>query len=119
MLRAALCTHTDVEPETPHRSFAGMPTPLTWNGSGLTWNQPGLTWNGNLPENHPMPNPNTDAALSAADAQAIKDAFAAALAKISLAVNLTQDDRKKLTKTGPDSVSYVRDALTGLQTTRA
>ena len=53
-----------------------------------------------------MPYGNINAQLAPADVQAIKDAFAAALAKLPFAVNLTPDERKALTKTGPDSVSY-------------
>ena len=61
-----------------------------------------------------MPYGNINAQLAPADVQAIKDAFAAALAKLPFAVNLTPDERKALTKTGPDSVSYVQDALSAV-----
>ena len=92
-----------------------MPTPLTWGAPGAQWGDPGLVWNGNLPENHTMGNPNIDAVLATQDIQAIKTAFETVLSKLPFAVNLTPDDRKKLTKTGSDSVGYVQDALTGLQ----
>jgi len=62
-----------------------------------------------------MPYQNIDAELSAADVQAIKDAFAAVEAKIPFAVNLTDEERKSIAKTGEGSVGYVQDALAGVQ----
>jgi hypothetical protein len=56
-----------------------------------------------------------DASLSAADIQTIKDAFAAVLNKLPFLVNLTADERKSVFKTGPDRVSFVKNALTGAQ----
>ncbi len=55
---------------------------------------------------------NIDATLSAADMQAVKDAFAAVLNKLPFLVHLTADERKGIVKTGPDSVSFVQNALT-------
>jgi hypothetical protein len=60
-----------------------------------------------------MPYHDIDASLSAADIQAIKDAFAVVLNKLPFLVNLTPDERKSITKTGPDSLSFVQNALSG------
>jgi nickel-dependent lactate racemase len=62
-----------------------------------------------------MPYQNIDATLSAADMQAVKDAFAAVLAKLPFLVNLTVDERKSIVKTGSDSLSFVQTANTGVQ----
>ena len=62
-----------------------------------------------------MPNQNIDASLTAADVTAIKASFAAVLAKLPFAVNLTDQERKTLVKTGPDSVSFVQNALAAAQ----
>jgi hypothetical protein len=62
-----------------------------------------------------MPYQNIDASLSATDIQAIKDALAAVLAKLPFLVNLTADERKSTFKTGPDRLSFVKNALTGAQ----
>ena len=43
-----------------------------------------------------MPYQNIDATLSAADMQAVKDAFAAVLTKLPFLVNLTVDERKSI-----------------------
>jgi len=59
--------------------------------------------------------PNIDASVSAADLQAIKDAFAAIKAKLPFLVNLTNEDRKKMTKTGSDSLTFVTKALSSAQ----
>ena len=56
---------------------------------------------------------NIDASLSVADIQAIKDAFTAILTKLPFLVNLTVDERRKVFKTGPDRLSFVKNALTG------
>lgn len=58
---------------------------------------------------------NIDASLSVADIQAIKDAFAAILTKLPFLVNLTVEERKKIFKTGPDRLSFVKNAATGAQ----
>jgi hypothetical protein len=52
---------------------------------------------------------------SSADLQAVKDAFAAVLNKLPFLVNLTADERKALFKTGPDRLSFVKNAATGAQ----
>ncbi|HJQ26724.1 MAG TPA: hypothetical protein VKA60_22600 [Blastocatellia bacterium] len=62
-----------------------------------------------------MPFQDIDAVLSAADAQAIKDAFALILQKLPFLVNLTPNERKTVFKTGPDSLSFVTNALTAAQ----
>lgn len=62
-----------------------------------------------------MPYQNIDASLSAADVQAVKDAFAAVLTKLPFLVNLTADERKQVFKTGPDRLSFVKNAATGAQ----
>jgi hypothetical protein len=58
---------------------------------------------------------NIDASISPADLQAIKDAFALVLAKLPFLVHLTSDERRSITKTGPDSLSFVQNALTAAQ----
>jgi hypothetical protein len=60
-----------------------------------------------------MPYQNIDASLSAADIQTIKDAFAAVLTRLTFLINLTADERKGLFKTGPDRLSFVKNAVTG------
>src|SRR5437016_1512669 len=55
---------------------------------------------------------NIDATISAADGQAIKDAFAAIRAKLPFLVNLTVDERKSTFKAGPNSLSFVQNAVT-------
>jgi hypothetical protein len=62
-----------------------------------------------------MPYQNIDASLSAADVQAVKDAFAAVLNKLPFLVNLTVDERKGVFKTGPDRLSFVKNAASGAQ----
>ena len=54
---------------------------------------------------------NIDATLSAADVQAVKDSFAEVLNKLPFLVNLTNAERRALTKAGPDSLSFVQNAL--------
>lgn len=58
---------------------------------------------------------NIDASLSAADMQAVKDAFATILQKLPFLVNLTPDERRSMFKAGPDSLSFVQNALTAAQ----
>jgi len=62
-----------------------------------------------------MPYQNIDATLSAADVQTVKDAFALILQKLSFLVNLTAAERKIIFKTGPNSLSFVTNALTAAQ----
>ena len=62
-----------------------------------------------------MPYQNIDASISAADLQAIKDAFATIREKLPFLVNLTPDERKTIFKTGPDSLSFVQNAFTATQ----
>jgi hypothetical protein len=59
-----------------------------------------------------MPYQNIDASLSAADIQAVKDAFAAVLNKLPFLVNLTTDERKSTFALGPDRLSFVKNAAT-------
>jgi hypothetical protein len=59
---------------------------------------------------------NINTSLSAADAQAVRDAFAAVLNKLPFLINLTTGERKSMLKTGPDSLSFVQNALTAAQT---
>jgi hypothetical protein len=63
-----------------------------------------------------MPYQNLNVTVSAADAQAVRDAFAAILNKLSFLVNLTAAERKTIAKAGPDSLSFVQNALTAAQT---
>nr|VFK17422.1 MAG: hypothetical protein BECKLPF1236A_GA0070988_101708 [Candidatus Kentron sp. LPFa]VFK32284.1 MAG: hypothetical protein BECKLPF1236C_GA0070990_101627 [Candidatus Kentron sp. LPFa] len=58
-----------------------------------------------------MPYQNIDASLSPADMKAVKDAFDTVLKKLSFLVNLTPQERKTTFKAGPDSVSFVENAL--------
>jgi hypothetical protein len=58
---------------------------------------------------------NIDATLSAADLQAIKDAFAVVLNKLPFLISLTADDRKSIVKTGSDSLTFVNRAFTAAQ----
>jgi len=58
-----------------------------------------------------MPYQNISAQLTAADIQAIKDAAAAIRAKLPFLITLTTEERKRIFKTGPDSVSFVQNSL--------
>jgi hypothetical protein len=58
---------------------------------------------------------NINATLSAADVQAIKDAFALILSKLPFLVTLTPAERQSVFKTGPDSLSFIQNALTAAQ----
>ena len=62
-----------------------------------------------------MPYQNIDASVSAADLQAVKDAFDTIKQKLPFLVNLTADERKATFKTGPDQVSFVQNSLTAAQ----
>jgi hypothetical protein len=58
---------------------------------------------------------NIDATLSAADQQAVKDAFATIRAKLPFLVNLTADERKSTFKAGPNSLSFVQNTLSAAE----
>lgn len=58
---------------------------------------------------------NIDTTVSPADLQAVKDAFAVVLNKLPFLVNLTSSERQKIAKTGPDSLSFVQNALAAAQ----
>lgn len=60
-----------------------------------------------------MPYQNIDASLSTTDEKAVRDSFAAILAKLPFLVTLTPAERKGGIKTGSDSVSFVQAALEG------
>jgi hypothetical protein len=62
-----------------------------------------------------MPYQNIDATLSTADLQAVKDAFATILQKLPFLINLSVDERKSTFKAGPNSLSFVQNALTSAQ----
>jgi len=51
-----------------------------------------------------------DAAISSADLQAVRDAFAAILRKLPFLVTLTAAERRTVFKAGPDSLSFVESA---------
>lgn len=59
-----------------------------------------------------MPYQNLNVTVSTADAQAVRDAFATILNKLPFLVNLTPAERKSTFKIGPDSLSFVQNALT-------
>ncbi|MFL6214582.1 MAG: hypothetical protein ACJ74J_11910 [Blastocatellia bacterium] len=59
---------------------------------------------------------NIDATISAADLQAVRDAFARVLEKLPFLVSLTGDERRATFKAGPDSLSFITNALTAAQT---
>lgn len=59
-----------------------------------------------------MPYQNIDAAVSAADLQAIKDAFALIVSKLPFLVSLTVEERRAIFKAGPDSLSFLTNAAT-------
>jgi hypothetical protein len=58
-----------------------------------------------------MPYQNIDATLSAADLQAIRDAFATIKQKLPFLVALTVDERKATFKAGPNSLAFVQNCL--------
>jgi hypothetical protein len=62
-----------------------------------------------------MPYQNIDATLSAADLQAVKESFARILEKLPFLVNLTVEERRATFKAGPNSLSFVTNALTAAQ----
>ena len=59
-----------------------------------------------------MPYQNIDAVIAPADLQAVKDAFATISQKLPFLVTLTAAERRTVFKAGPDSVSFVENALT-------
>lgn len=59
-----------------------------------------------------MPYQNIDAAISDADLQAIKDAFALIVSKLPFLVSLTVEERRATFKAGPDSLSFLTNAAT-------
>jgi len=62
-----------------------------------------------------MPYQNIDASISTADLQAIRDAFATIKQKLPFLVSLTVDERKATFKAGPNSLSFVQNALSAAQ----
>ncbi len=58
---------------------------------------------------------NISATVSAADLQAIKEAIATIQQKLPFLINLTVDDRKATFKAGPNSLSFVQNALQAAQ----
>lgn len=59
-----------------------------------------------------MPYQNIDAVVSAADLQAIRDAFTLIASKLPFLVSLTVDERRAIFKAGPDSLSFLTNAAT-------
>jgi hypothetical protein len=62
-----------------------------------------------------MPYQNIDAAVTAADLQAIRDAFALIASKLPFLVSLTGPERKATFKAGPDSLSFLTNAATAVR----
>nr|VFK06267.1 MAG: hypothetical protein BECKLPF1236A_GA0070988_1000215 [Candidatus Kentron sp. LPFa]VFK23576.1 MAG: hypothetical protein BECKLPF1236C_GA0070990_1000628 [Candidatus Kentron sp. LPFa] len=62
-----------------------------------------------------MPYTNIDATLSPADMKAIKAAIDTILRKMSFLITLTVQERKSTVKAGPDSVSFIQNALTAAE----
>lgn len=62
-----------------------------------------------------MPYQNISATVSDATVQAVKDAVATIQQKLPFLVNLTPDERKGLFKAGPNSLSFVQNALQAAQ----
>jgi hypothetical protein len=58
---------------------------------------------------------NLSAVVSDADKQAVKDAIITIQQKLPFLVNLTPAERKSLFKTGPNSLSFVQNALQAAQ----
>lgn len=58
-----------------------------------------------------MPYQNIDATLSPEDIQAIKAAVGTIVQKLPFLVNLTPQERKSLFKAGPDSISFLQNAM--------
>lgn len=62
-----------------------------------------------------MPYQNISATVADADVQAVKAAIATIQQKLPFLVNLTTDERKSIFKTGPNSLSFVQNALQAAQ----
>ena len=62
-----------------------------------------------------MPYQNISASVSDANVQAIKDAVASIQQKLPFLISLTPDERKGIFKTGPNSLSFVQNALTAAE----
>lgn len=62
-----------------------------------------------------MPYQNISATVSAADLKAVKDAIAVIHTKLPFLVSLTPDERKGIFKAGPNSLSFVQNALQAAQ----
>jgi hypothetical protein len=62
-----------------------------------------------------MPYQPISATVSAASVQAIKDAVATIEQKLPFLISLSEAERKKLFKTGPNRLSFVQNALTAAQ----
>jgi hypothetical protein len=62
-----------------------------------------------------MPNPNIDATLSTADAQAVADDINAIKQKLAFLVTLSNEERKGLFKTGASRLSLIVDAAAIVQ----
>lgn len=58
-----------------------------------------------------MPYQNISASVSDANVQAVKDAVATIQTKLPFLISLTPDERKGLFKAGPNSLSFVQNAL--------
>lgn len=58
---------------------------------------------------------NISATVSAADLKAVKDAVALIQTKLPFLVSLTPDERKGIFKAGPNSLSFVQNALQAAQ----
>jgi hypothetical protein len=62
-----------------------------------------------------MPYQNISATVSDATIQAIKDAVASIQQKLPFLISLTPEERKAIFKTGPNSLSFVENALQAAQ----
>ena len=58
---------------------------------------------------------NIDATLSDADLQAVRAAFAEIISKLPFLINLTNLERRRIHKAGPDSLSFLQNALATAQ----
>lgn len=77
---------------------------------GITKDRPEIRIQ-NIKENFVMGYQNIDAVISAADLQAVRDAFETIVQKLPFLVTLTAEERR-LFKAGSDSLSFVEKALT-------
>lgn len=62
-----------------------------------------------------MPNRKIDATISPADVQAIKDALTVIRTKLPFLVKLSVDERRATFKAGPDSISFLQNALAAVR----